>query len=228
MRLEGYANARELGGLPLSGGGVTPRRVFLRSESPDLLPPASWERLRDYGVRTIVDLRRADERAGDRGTRPHWAAVVTVDLHDAAFDERHWDDGLVGTALHYLEFLLEPPIAAVLETIADAEPGAVLVHCVGGRDRTGLVSALLLAIVGVETEAIVDDYLESVRNAPALAALQGVPNWEPNVSRLLADRGTSTEKSFRAFLAGLDVDAVLDAVTPARAEALRTWRGGLL
>ena len=69
--------------------------------------------------------------------------------------------------------------------------------------------AVLLVIAGFETEAVVQDYLESVRNAPALAALQDVPNWEPNVDRLLALRGTSTEQSFRAFLEGFDVAAIL-------------------
>jgi len=150
-----------------------------------------------------------------------------VDLHDDAFDAQHWDEGLVGTALHYLEFLAEPPVRSALLAAAAAEPGGVLLHCVGGRDRTGLISAILLVIAGVEAESVVEDYLETVRNAPALAALQGVPNWEPNVDRLLAERGTSTEQSFRAFLAGLDVSALLASVPPEHAIALQSWRGSL-
>jgi protein-tyrosine phosphatase len=225
VKLDGLANARDLGGLPLAAGGVTPTGVFIRSESPDLVTPAGWEHLRERGVHTVIDLRRDDERQRDIGTRPAWVTVRNVDLHDDAFDERHWDEGLVGTALHYLEFLREPPVAAALVAIAAAEPGGVLLHCVGGRDRTGLVSAVLLAIAGVETEAVVEDHLDSVRNAPALAALQGVPNWEPNVDRLLAARGTSTEQSFRAFLEGLDVVALLASLPPEHAAALRSWRG---
>lgn len=225
VKLDGLANARDLGGLPLAAGGETPTGVFIRSESPDLVTPAGWKHLRERGVRTVIDLRRDDERQRDVGPRPAWVTVRNVDLHDDAFDERLWDDGLVGTALHYLEFLREPPIASALAAIAAAEPGAVLLHCVGGRDRTGLVSAVLLVIAGVETDAVVEDYLESVRNAPALAALQGVSNWEPNVDRLLAARGTSTEQSFRAFLEGLDVAALLGALSPGHAAALRSWRG---
>lgn len=227
VELDGLANARDLGGLPLAAGGVTPAGVFIRSESPDLVTAAGWERLRERGVHTVIDLRRDDERQRDRTPRPAWATVRTVDLHDDAFDERHWDEGLVGTALHYLEFLDEPPVTAALSAIAAAEPGGVLLHCVGGRDRTGLIAAILLVIAGVETEAVVDDYLETVGNAPALAALQGVPNWEPNVDRLLAERGTSTEQSFRAFLAGLDPAALLAALPPEHAAALRSWRGSL-
>jgi protein-tyrosine phosphatase len=227
VKLDGLANARDLGGLPLATGGVTLTGVFIRSESPDLVTSAGWKHLRERGVRTVIDLRRDDERKRDIGFRPAWATVRNVDLHDDAMDDRHWDEGLVGTALHYLEFLREPPIVAALSAIAAAEPGGVLLHCVGGRDRTGLVSAVLLVIAGVETEAVVEDYLDTVRNAPALAALQGVPNWEPNVDRLLAARGTSTEQSFRTFLEGLDVETLLTSLPPEHAAALRNWRGSI-
>lgn len=227
--LDGFANARDLGGLPRTGGGTTPVGVFLRSESPDLLTAEAWERLRATGVRTVVDLRRRDERDLDVGERPGWATVRAADLHDAAFHGRVDDEGLGGIALHYLEQLREAPapVVAALATIAEAEPGAVLIHCFGGRDRTGLIAAILLAVAGVEPEAIVADYLETVRNAPALAALQGVPNWEPNVDRLLAARGTTTERAFRDFLDGLDVGPLLAGLDPAQAEAIRTWRGAL-
>lgn len=184
--------------------------------------------MRVHGVRTVIDLRRTDERAPG-GTRPAWATVLHVDLHDPAFAERFGDEGLEGAALHYLDRLKESPAAVVeaLRAISDAEPGTVLIHCVGGRDRTGLLAALLLAVAGVEPEAIVGDYLETVANAPRLASAQGVPNWEPNVDRVLARLGTSTEQSFRAFLAALDVEPLLRALTPSRATALRTWRGAL-
>lgn len=229
LALDGFANARDLGGLPRRTGGTTPSGVFLRSESPDLLTTAAWERLHDRGVRTVVDLRRDDERVQDAGRRPDWATVRIADLHHESFALRHWDEGLVGTPLHHLELLREAPepVVSALRAIADAPPGGVLVHCVGGRDRTGLISAILLAIAGVEFEAIVADYLESVRNAPALAALQGVADWEPGVARLLAARGTTVEQAFRDFLAGLDVEALLAALPPEQAESLRTWRGAL-
>ena len=68
---------------------------------------------------------------------------------------------------------------------------------------------------------------ETVANAPRLALAQGVPDWEPGVDRALARLGTSTERSFRAFLAGLDVEPLLRALTPDQADAVRTWRGAL-
>ena len=229
LDMPGLHNARDLGGLPLVAGGVTPSGVFIRSENPDLVTAEGWERLRARGVRTVIDLRRADERARDRAERPDWVTVVDVDLHDSDFAERYGADGLDGAALHYLDRLRESPAAvlAALGAISDAAPGGVLIHCVGGRDRTGLVAALLLVLAGVEPEAIVADYLETVGNAPRLAAAQGVPNWEPPVDRMLARLGTTTEASFRAFLAGVDIEPLLGAMSPEQATALRTWRGAL-
>ncbi|RIX31080.1 tyrosine-protein phosphatase [Amnibacterium setariae] len=229
LDVPGLHNARDLGGLPLVAGGTTPSGIFIRAESPDLVTVEGWEHLRARGVRTVIDLRRPDERARDRTRRPDWATVVHVDLDDPGFADRHGAEGLDGAALHYLDRLRESPaaVAAALGAIGDAEPGAVLIHCVGGRDRTGLVAALLLVLAVAEPEAIVADYLETVGNAPRLAAAQGVPNWEPGVDRLLARLGTTTEASFRAFLAGLDVEPLLGAMSPDQATALRTWRGAL-
>ena len=229
IRVPGLCNARDLGGLPIAGGGTTPRGVLIRSESPDLVTAEGWERLRGIGVRTVIDLRRSDERARDTGTRPAWAAVLHLDLDDPRFTQRYGAEGLEGASLHHLDRLRESPglVVDVLRAVGEARPGAVLIHCVGGRDRTGLLAAILLAVAGVEREAIVADHLETVANAPRLARAQGVPNWEPGVERLLARHGTSTEKAFRAFLAALDVEPLLDALTPEQAEAVRTWRGTL-
>lgn len=215
--------------MPIVGGGTTPFGAFVRSESPALVTVAGWKQLRDHGVRTVIDLRRPDERADDIPIRPEWMTVINADLNDQAFAEKFGSDGLDGAALHYLDRLQESPAAVVdaLRAIGTAEPGAVMIHCVGGRDRTGLLSALLLAVAGVEPEAILADYLETVGNAPQLARAQGVPNWEPTVERLLARRGTSSEESFRDFLRGLDVGPLVRATGPAARDALSTWRGTL-
>lgn len=229
LTVPGLYNARDLGGLPLLGGGVTPSGVFVRSESPDLVTEEGWEQLRAKGIRTVIDLRRPDERAHDTSVRPTWATVLNADLHDPAFAQRFGAEGLEGAALHYLDRLRESPAAVVaaLRAISEAEPGAVMIHCVSGRDRTGLLSALLLVVAGVEPEAIVLDYLETVGNAPQLAVAQGVPNWEPHVDRLLTELGTTTELSFRAFLSALDVEPLLRELNPEQAQALRSWRGAM-
>ncbi len=114
----------------------------------------------------------------------------------------------------------------MLAALTDAPEGGVLFHCMAGRDRTGLVAAVLLAAVGTDPEAIVDDYLETVRRGDLRAEAAGRPDDEPGIEQFCADRGTSTEGAFRDALAGLDVDALLDAaaVSPDVRARLTTWR----
>ena len=92
-----------------------------------------------------------------------------------------------------------------------------------------MISMVLLSLAGVEPEAIVDDYLETVRRGDVRAASANRNNDEALIEELLAGHGTTTEQAFRDALASLDVDAVLDAagVDDGAREVLRTWRGRL-
>jgi hypothetical protein len=230
--VEGLANVRDLGGLPLIAGGVTPTGAFIRSERPDLVPADGWEALRRRGVRAVVDLRQPEERTANRAAVPAGVADLHVDhdgLEHADFWAGYWDNGLVGTPIYYLPHLAALPerTVAVLSAIATAPDGGVLFHCAGGRDRTGLIAAILLTVAGVEQDAIVADYLETIANGEAMATGQGRPNGEPAVAEFLAARGTDSETEFRRFLAGLDVEALLTVLPEGQATAIRTWRGAL-
>ncbi len=232
LPVDGLVNARDLGGLPLIAGGLTPSGVFFRSESLDAVTPKGWDDLRAAGIRTVVDLRQPGERARDLTARPDWLVTVPVDL-DGLENQEFWDrcpdDG--GTALYFLPHLAVMPerTGAVLTALAEAPEGGVLFHCMGGRDRTGLISMVLLSIAGVEPEAIVDDYMETVRLGAVRAAAAGRDDDEAQVEAFLAARGTTTERAFREALAGLDVDTVLRAagVSDSTRQVLRTWRGAL-
>ncbi len=228
----GLANARDLGGLPLAAGGVTPSRVFVRSERPDRVDAGGWSALRERGIRSVVDLRQPMERAVHRAEVPVGVADLHVDhdgLEHAAFWAGYWDNGLVGTPLYYLPHLTALPerTVAVLSVIATAPDGGVLFHCAGGRDRTGLIAAILMTAAGVEEDAIVADYLETIANAEAMAIGQGRPSGEQAVADLLTSLGTDSETAFRAFLAGLDVEALLARLPDDQATTIRTWRGAL-
>lgn len=230
--VEGLANARDLGGLPLIGGGATPSGVFVRSERPDLVRQDGWSALHDRGVRSVLDLRQPGEREAHRARVPEGMADLHVDhdgLEHADFWAGYWDNGLVGTPLYYLPHLEALPerTVEVLAAIAGAPAGGVLFHCVRGRDRTGLIAAILLQAAGVEEDAIVADYLETIANAEAMATGQGRPSGEQAVADLLTSLGTDSESAFRAFLAGLDVAALLARLPEEQAEAIRTWRGAL-
>lgn len=225
-------NARDLGGLPRAGGGTTPCGVFVRCEQPDLVTEAGWAELGAHGVRAVVDLRQPAEREAHRARIPPGIADLHVDhdgLEHRAFWAGFWENGRVGTPLYYLPHLAALPerTVAVLSAIATAPDGAVLFHCAGGRDRTGLIAAILLRIAGALDDAVVADYLATIDQAGALAISQGRPNSEPEVAALLASLGTTSEDAFRAFLDGLDVEALLAMLPDDQATALRAWRGTL-
>jgi protein-tyrosine phosphatase len=232
LHADGLFNGRDLGGLPLQGGGSTPTRRVFRSESVDRLTADGWQALHDAGIRTIVDLRAPSETAKDSGPRPDWLTTVVIDhdgLDDApSFWSAYWETGLVGTPLYYGPHLDELPerTGSALRAIARAEPGGVLFHCAGGRDRTGIIALALLTIAGVEPESIVADYLVTVDNAPALLASIGVPSNEAKIEALCAEHGTTVEGAFRAALDGFDPVRFVErsGLDDADLEALRAFR----
>jgi protein tyrosine/serine phosphatase len=168
---EGCLNVRDLGGLPTEDGGETRFGRVVRSDSPGLLTDAGWAALVGYGVSTIVDLRRPVERETDPPRDPA-VDVVHVSLMGDD-DEARWTrlealaaaapDPAASTAIVYRDVLAVNglQLAAAVDAVAGAPAGAVLVHCVGGKDRTALVAALLLRLAGVPTGAIAEDYAQS-------------------------------------------------------------------
>jgi protein-tyrosine phosphatase len=194
---EGCSNVRDLGGLRTAGGRETAWRAVVRSDSPERLTAAGWEALAAYGIRTIVDLRNEDELGGE----PAGVEYVHLPL-DGAEDAEFWAEWgsgpQFGTPLYYRPHLERFPErnAAAVRAIARAQPGGVLFHCVGGRDRTGQVAMLLLALAGVAPEEIAADY-----------RLSGNDEGD----EFLARRGTSSTEVILETLDGLDVETYLRA-----------------
>ncbi len=174
---DGCANVRDLGGLPIEGGGETRRGSVIRGDSVRRLSDAGWEALLAHGVRTVLDLRWREELAEDV-PRELPVDVVHVSLfgeQDAAYYDdlsarlERWTDRADVTRESYLEFLerYRENVAQAIVAVARAD-GPVFVHCAAGKDRTGLVSALLLRLAGVGVEDVADDYAESDANLQAL------------------------------------------------------------
>jgi protein-tyrosine phosphatase len=159
---EGCFNARDLGGLPTRDGRVTKHGVFLRGDTLCDLTDDGRRSLLEDGVRTIVDLRSADEL--EREPNP-FAAIDGV-----RYEHRPLNDPGVTSRISAIEDQTEryrvmldengPRIAAIMDVIA-ASPRAVLFHCFAGRDRTGIVAAILLRLAGVSDDLIVQDYAVS-------------------------------------------------------------------
>lgn len=234
LRVDGLVNARDLGGLPRRDGTTTPYGVFYRSQSVDSITASGWEQVGAEGISTVVDLREPYERARDTSPRPAWLTTVESELDGLGNQEfwQHWyGGGLDSTAIYYLPLLEAMPerAAHALTAIVTAAEGGVLFHCSAGRDRTGLISLLLLTAAQVEPEAVVGDYLHTVRLGEVRAAATGTANHEPEMEELCRSHGTTTEGAFRDAMTGLDLDSLLTrAVTPAHVRAaIFTWRGTL-
>jgi protein-tyrosine phosphatase len=181
---DGCLNVRDLGGLPTEDGGMTRFGSVVRADNVRKLSEGGWTALLDYGVTTIVDLRLADELAEDP-PRELDLEVVHVPVFDgdpafwAALDARL---GATDAVAHKREAYLatldrwRDRFGAAFAAVADARPGIVVVHCAGGKDRTGLVSALLLRNAGVGIDDIAADYqlaeerLAALRDAYVAAA----------------------------------------------------------
>ena len=190
IELEGAVNARDLGGLPTTDGGSTVHGRLLRSENLQELTPGDVSRLvEELGLTTVIDLRSTNEVTIE-GPAPldalsgvrhahHPVLKEFLDVSDTlkaalltesieADRERYPDDPMCGHYLGYLENRPEEVVGA-LRAIATA-PGAAIVHCAAGKDRTGVVVALALTVAGVEPQAIIDDYMATDDRLEAIVA----------------------------------------------------------
>ena len=153
-------------------------------------------------MRTIIDLRNDDERV-DPIAVPADVRVIHIALDRLDEDPEFWVDWMNGpqfaTPLYYRPFMERFPdrIDAVLDAIDQAGRGGVLFHCVGGRDRTGLVAIAALTVAGVAPDAIADDY--------ALAA-ERARTHDPALEEFLAERGTSARELVIELAANMDLD----------------------
>jgi protein tyrosine/serine phosphatase len=223
LDLEGAANARDLGGLPLEGGGVTAPGVLLRSDNLQGLTPADVRRLvDDLGLAVVVDLRTGVEVelegpgplvADGRVEIRHRSLYPEVGGHtDAGAEQFPWiaargRTGEESPAVRaYLGYLRDRPdsILGALRDVAHA-PGAALVHCAAGKDRTGVVILLALAVAGATREAIVADFLATGDRIGALMArLRASPTYGDDLRGRADEAHAPRAETIERVLAVLD------------------------
>jgi protein-tyrosine phosphatase len=174
LQLEGLDNARDVGDLPLRGGGVTRSGELLRSASLHYLTEADVAHLVDeFGLRLVLDLRTAREIDRDGPSPVAKAGVRTVALSFVPEDGRplpETGDDTDPLLRNYLGFLVDRTenVVEAVRLLGAPDAGPALVHCQAGKDRTGVLVALVLDAVGVERDAIVEDYALSAAQVEAM------------------------------------------------------------
>ncbi len=165
LDIEGTYNVRDIGGYLTRKKGRTRWKQFLRSDTLSRLTQSGRAALIDYGLRTVIDLRRPRE-VDEMPNKLAQDDSVTY-LHIDFIGDRKVD-GLryQGTDLAHrradqyhrqLEICREE-VGKILAAMSESGDGAILFHCAGGKDRTGMIAALLLGLADVPEETIVADY----------------------------------------------------------------------
>jgi protein-tyrosine phosphatase len=216
--LDGLANLRDLGGISTTDGGkIIPGRL-LRSDNLQTLTTFDIDQLLGMGLTDIIDLR-SDYEIEHEGPSPmatsgvriqqfslfrEWEVGVGEDKPDVrpeVLPERAlpWIDLEPSVELDnevasvYFSYLVDRPdsVLSALRAIAQA-PGAALVHCAAGKDRTGTIVALALSVADAERQAIIDDYVASSDRAMQVVnRLKASPTYAEN----LEDRPLSSHLS---------------------------------
>jgi protein-tyrosine phosphatase len=209
--LDGAFNFRDLGGLPTRDGGTTRAGMMFRSDALHHLVPADVERLTELGMRTVIDLRSAVE-LGRTGRGP----LEDTDMQWMHAPLSHGDaasgnvlppalvDGDLGR--HYVNSLAErtETLAAVIEHLASPDNVPAVFHCTAGKDRTGMVAALVLSLVGVPDDVIVHDYtLTDDRMVFVMERIRSSGDFPEPVTPLLERVGRAEASSMETFLAAV-------------------------
>jgi protein-tyrosine phosphatase len=224
---EACFNFRDVGGYETADGHRVRWGAIYRSDSLQFLTAGDQEALGKLGVRTIVDLRSSAElaRAASRVVDLEDVAVHHVPLfeeHSLPFRRAELTSPEPPPGETYLAIAAEggDAFAAAVRSVALGEH-AVVFHCAAGRDRTGMLAAIVLSALGVPDETIVADYVLSDRahepavawaetNAPELAAeFASLPDWllhaSPVVMQAFLDGLRTRHGSIEGYLAAIGV-----------------------
>jgi protein-tyrosine phosphatase len=211
LPLVGAFNFRDLGGYPTTSGGLTRWGRLFRSDALHELTEADVAVLREVGLRTIVDLRTTVEmdRTG-RGLMDAEAAqffhfsVIDKDAGESRGIPAPIDDNLAKRYLWYLDIGRQPLVEALM-LIGNEASYPLVFHCAAGKDRTGVLAALVLDIAGVERDVIVDDYMLTARAMEMILARLQRSTAESRVRDTTPDKAFALEPSTMVgFLEGLD------------------------
>lgn len=176
LPIDGAFNVRDIGGYSSLNGKRTLWRQLLRSDKLDQLTPASQDALLGYGIRMIVDLRYSPEvvESPDAVANSDRVTYIHLPLYELSGSEAlPVIPNDAGELYRLILDYRQTQIKGIFDVILS--PGALpmLIHCTAGKDRTGLIIALVLGALDVPYDTIINDYMLSERRvAPLLSQLR--------------------------------------------------------
>ncbi|WP_271221016.1 tyrosine-protein phosphatase [Streptosporangium carneum] len=176
IAFERLRNFRDMGGYRTEDGRSVRWGRLYRSDSLSKLRGEDWTRFLALGVRTVIDLRYPWEVEA-RGRVPHFDGLV---YHNLSVEHRPYDQAELGPDVGVARFLADryaevaldgvEELGRALEVVASDDGAPLVIHCASGKDRTGLLAALVLSLLGVDEDAVVADFALTQLAADRLAA----------------------------------------------------------
>jgi protein-tyrosine phosphatase len=196
LDLDGPLNFRDLGGYPVGRDRFVRTRLLFRSDGLDTLTPADAQLLMDvFDLSTVVDLRSEAELARTGPSLLEQGGVAVHHLPIVDRTQQFFGDGDQRISAAYLKMIADADgrFAAAVQLLADLAGPAVF-HCAAGKDRTGLLAAFVLDLLGVDDDLIADDYALTAAIMPAFRQrMERRMANEPELRKRMEESGRTPE-----------------------------------
>jgi protein-tyrosine phosphatase len=172
MNLRSVRNFRDIGGIPTIENGIIRKGIIFRSANPDSISKDDIIKLQGLNVRTLIDLRAPHEIKKRRRPIDHTVTLsLPLDFQKTTRERlkpyiyKKGTEKILADISNqlYLDILdaSAPAFREILELLIKGEDSSILIHCFAGKDRTGIMVALILLALGTDRKFIVDDFMKS-------------------------------------------------------------------